>query len=61
MITILFAKFKINEPKTPVIGLLGRLHSIKESEGLSGNRNLIKHFENTWAKSIILIGFYKTY
>ena len=31
MIKILLVKFKINELKTPVVGLLGRMPSIKES------------------------------
>ena len=36
MITILLIKFKINEPKTPVMGLLSRMPSIKESGRIIG-------------------------
>ena len=58
MITILLVKFKINEPKTLVVGLLGQMPSIKEPEGLSGNRYLTKHFcKYVDKKRMILIDF----
>ena len=45
MIKILLVKFKINEPKTPVVSLLGRrMPSIKESGRIVGKPLLFLAF-----------------